>query len=176
MKPELLERHGGKYLRETGNTVTEEDAAFLFGLTLLLRPSCIAEVGTGDNRSLRAFCNAKEWLKDNLDHDCVIWSCDNRIKAIDMAKAEELPANLVLGDAEALGDAMSECPELIFIDGPHQEPELSQSYMELHEIAAPGAVFVFHDPLSHPDVGALVAKLGAVVLPGPDGMAMWRAP
>lgn len=161
-------------LEENQGAVTEEDAAFLFGLAILLRPTCIAEVGTGWNRSLRAFCEAKSWLKESLNWECEVWSCDTEEWAVRLAKEACPTARIVQGNSDALMREITPSPQLIFLDGSHDPQDVMHDYETLQIVSADNTVFVFHDTNCLPTVGDLADRLGALNLGGPRGMALLK--
>jgi len=165
-------QYGAPALEENQGAVTEEEAAFLYGLALALRPTCIAEVGTGWLRSLRAFCGAAAWLRNHLDWPCAVWSCDIKKDAVTRAQKELPLAHVVCGDSIALAKAMCPAPQLIFIDGEHHEERPRKDYEALKAVADEKAVFVFHDTGIILSVREYAEGLGAICLPTPRGMGI----
>ena len=170
----LAAYHDRPCMEENQGTITEEEAAFLYGLALTVRPRCIAEVGTGWRRSLRAFVQAADQLKAQFSWDCRVWSCDTDKGRYDAAREACGGANLVHGDSSALADIVQPAPELVFIDGDHTEKAIERDFFELRDIAAPGCVFVFHDTalVFNAAPAAFAKKIGAILLPTPRGMAL----
>lgn len=158
-------------LEESQGPVTEEDAAFLYGLALLIRPRCIVEIGLGWNRSLRAFCDAAKWMKDNLVWDCQVWSCDVDQEALDRAKSICPDAHLVLGPAARVA-VLAPPAELVFIDAEHTHDAVLSDYAATKSASDAGCIFVFHDHRVNAGILEAVKELGATILPGPRGMAI----
>lgn len=160
---------------ENQGTITEEEAAFLYGLAVALRPLAIAEIGTGWHRSLRALCDAQDYLARELDWKCIVYSCDTRLNAVEAAREKFPCAVVVHGDAEALADRMKFAPELVFIDGDHSRKAVHRDLLEMVECAAPGAVIVLHDCCILDDVKIVADEFGAMILDTPRGMAVLHA-
>jgi predicted O-methyltransferase YrrM len=169
----IVTANGKPCLQADTTGVTEEDAAFLYGLTLLVRPQCIAEVGTGNRRSLRAFMEARVWLWMHLKWRCEVWTCDIRPDRVAAAMREFPDANAVCGDSTALAAAIVGPADLVFIDGLHTRDAVQADVRALEDVAK-GGVCVFHDTTFARQVEMEASRMGAVLLPGPRGMGVWR--
>ncbi len=157
--------------------VTEEEAAFLYGLAVAVRPRCIAEVGTGALRSFRALCKAAEYLICDLDMPCAVWTCDISSEPIMRARGFGIATKCVWGDARKLASQIHPAPELIFIDGKHTCDALEADTTALWPVAADGALFVYHD-MSLPQFGLqkFLEEAGGLLIPSPRGMGILVKP
>lgn len=153
--------------------VTEEEAALLYGLAVSLRPRCIAEVGTGELRSLRAFSRAVEYMNFVLDVECHLWTCDIWDGPLKLVHQFGLKAKTVHGDSRALASVISPAPELIFIDGQHTCEAVKRDTEALWPVAADGALFIYHD-ITVPKfgLGPFLEEIGGVLIPTPRGMGL----
>lgn len=176
MEPQLVQYNSRPALEENQGTVTEEEAAFLYGLAIALRPRCIAEIGTGWMRSLRAFCEAKRWLWEHLNWNCRVFSCDIKPDIANRASRDYPDAHVLCCDRLLLAKEIHPAPELIFIDGDHKSRAVQRDYEAMDKVAEPGAVFVFHDSSLIPDVAEAAAELGACTLPTARGMGILIKP
>jgi len=156
-----------------GSTVTEEEAAALYGIAIALRPQVIAEIGTGHGRSARAFDEAATYLNTVLGLRCHVWTCDTarRQKA-----AELLHTTFVAGDCLDLVREISTQPELIFIDGTHTT-EASRRDYDVMVAFSPGATFIFHDANNEKDnvanqISGVVSELNGIILRTPYGLGI----
>jgi len=118
----------GKPSREENmGTIAEEEAELLRGLVISLRPKCIAEIGTGWTRSLRAMRDGVKYLKDTLDWDCEIWTCDVAEAAVTRGKEIGGPITVVHGTVDDLVSQMP-VPDLVFIDGSHEREDVAHDH------------------------------------------------
>jgi len=164
--------HGKPCLEENQGAITEEDAAFLYGLALAVRPTCIAEVGTGWLRSLRAFHEAAAWMLENLNWECQVWSCDISLPAIEKAHATFPSARLVYGTSKALAEQVVPPPEIIFIDAEHTYGAVKSDYETMLKVAAKNAIFIFHDTEGNDDLRRFCTEIGCVFIPSGRGIAI----
>ena len=170
----IVEYLGRPYSEENQGAITEEEAAFLYGLAVSLRPVCIAEVGTGWYRSLRAFEAARAYLEKSLSWPCAIWSCDIRSEVIESAKELYVGCNFVCGDSAVLSQVVLPAPELIFIDGDHNLEPVRKDVAEMSKCAAPGATIVLHDCNLSNGVTEYCNEVGILRLDTARGMAILR--
>lgn len=154
------------------HSITDEEAAVLYGLAIALRPRAIAEVGTGGGKSVKAFQKAVQYMKTVLDWDCKIWTCD-----IKRRPSCGMNTICVHGDCEDMVEVMTIRPELVFIDGNHREEYVRHDYKVLSDYAMPGALFVFHDVyteykalMEHASV--VVKDKGGIILRTPMGLGL----
>lgn len=172
--PLTVAEYAGRPCREQNQgPVTEEEAVFLYGLAIALRPRCIAEVGTGWLRSLRSFYEARVYLKA-LGWDCSVWSCDINAGVVDKAKATFPGCNVVLGNSETMAPLITVAPELVFIDGEHTTAAVERDLSELRKVSLPETVYVLHDPGIIRDIQGIADKRGFLTLPSPRGIAIGR--
>lgn len=161
------------YRVEGGWAVAEEEAEFLRGLAIALRPRCIAEVGTGTARSLRAFSEAAAYLAAYLDWPCAVWSCDVNSQACAIGRILCPSARVIHGDSPALARAISPAPDLVFIDGEHTEAMVRADFAAMKAVASEHAVYLFHD--TRPGfrrMREVAAGLGAIALPTAHGISI----
>ncbi len=158
--------------RSNGVAVTSTEGDFLRCLAVSLRPTCIVEVGTGKGGSLRAFCDAAVCLNNG----CEVWSCDISKEACEVGRELCPDAHIIHGPSDALTIVVNRLPELIFIDGDHTTSAVADDYACLSKIAAPGAVFLFHDACyieGHQNgVMKTLERIGAAVLPTFHGIGI----
>lgn len=160
--------HHGQY------RITEEDAAFLFGITVMLRPRAIAEVGTGGLRSLGAFDGARQFLKTTLNWSCEIYSCDINGFRVCCGMNEFPDAHVIHGGARVMVQKMAHHPDLVLIDGEHTYDAVKDDFEELCKVCAKPCIFIFHDTINYPPIGVFVREQGGLLLPAPRGMGMVR--
>ena len=173
MTVHLVKYDGRPCHEEDQGAVTEQEAGLLTALAVALRPECIVEIGTGWNRSLRAFAEAQA-IMDTMGWSCEIWTCDVDEGRIAAAKDVETDPRIhfIHGDCVTLAKAMPNNADLVFVDGNHTEQAVRMDFDVMRGKANSGATFVFHDPLVSPDVLAAVNALGIPVLRTPRGMAI----
>jgi len=164
----------GKPSREENmGTIAEEEAELLRGLVISLRPKCIAEIGTGWTRSLRAMRDGVKYLKDTLDWDCEIWTCDVAEAAVTRGKEIGGPITVVHGTVDDLVSQMP-VPDLVFIDGSHEREDVAHDHQTMRGFA-PNAVCVFHDARDeYCGVFEYLKDIQGVILPTPRGIGIVR--
>jgi len=168
----LAEYDNRPSLEENQGTVTEEDAAFLYGLALAVRPNLIAEVGTGWFRSLRAFTEAASWMDRHLGWPCEVWSCDIDQGICTNAEEEFPSAFIVNGDSAWLAEKLPTKADLLFIDGEHSYDAVNKDYDNLLPVMSERAVIVFHDTSVNEEVKKAAIRRGAMILPAPRGIGL----
>ncbi len=155
---------------------TETECQLLFAMAAACRPRCIVEVGTGAGGSLSSFCRARVWLKEHMNINCQVWSCDTR--DVSGFVAERFPsANFIHGDVDDLLKVLPKPPDFVFIDGDHSYEGVKKDLDTLWPVASDGAVFVLHDteiPQYHPGVRRLALDRGALFLPAEKGLGVLR--
>lgn len=164
------------YRIQDGRTVAEEEWGFLRGIAIAVRAKCIAEVGTGSCRSLNAWVSAQAYLKEHLDQDCTVWSCDINKHRIAEANAGYPTAKLVRGDSAILAVAMKDepPPDIIFIDGLHKQRAVTADIANLRPLAVPGTVWLLHDIRDYfAKLRTVASQECAYILPTPMGIAIF---
>lgn len=163
-RPFMSFGHGG---------LTEEEAAFLYGLAISLRPRIIAEIGTGCCRSLRAFDDARRWMEAKLDWNCSIYTCDIHPTPCREARHMFPEAHVVDGNARQMIAEMCDKHrvELMFIDGEHTYDAAMSDYKAMSAMTD-SCTFVFHDANLFPEIGDLVLELGGHILRTPRGIGI----
>ena len=169
------QHYKGRPSREIGScSVTEEEAALLYGLAVALRPRCIAEVGTGPGRSLRAFVEAIDYLRSELGWACELWTCDTDECMLRPVQEKYPKIHVVLGDSRDLASQVRPAPELVFIDASHDYAGVTSDFQRMVSVAAPGALLVFHDLGVLQDVRHAADDIGCFHIPTPRGIGLWR--
>ena len=152
----------------SGTGCTYEDYVFLYGLTSLLQPKRIAEVGTHVGAASIVMARA---LRD-AEAEGHIWSCDVNPGFLKRAERQiELNGlsryiSLLEGGAPVLPPGRF---DLSFIDGDHTYDAVQR---DLAELLPRSRVVVLHDPQSNPDgVGrACIEKGKGLLLNTPPGV------
>jgi len=152
--------------------VTNDEAAFLYGLVMAIRPKSIAEIGTGVCRSLKAFHDAAMQLKSDLDFRCTIYTCDIANRPVEKATLEFPDVHAIHGNSRVLADKISIRPDLVFIDGDHSYDAAKADYDAMKGVCNSNCVFVFHDTILFGPLNALMRNLGGQVLPTPRGIGI----
>lgn len=156
-----------------GWAVTEEEAEFLRGLAIALRPHCIAEIGAGLGRSLQAWCEAAVYLAEHLHWPCDVWACDRVRQMCRIAHLRCPTARVIEGDSHILAAIIAPAPGLIFIDGCHTQDAVMADLRAMQSVATDDAVYVFHDTRpDFPPLRDLAKDLGAITLDTAQGISI----
>jgi len=127
------------YNDHTLGPISDDEALFLFGLSKMVRPQVVLEVGSLIGQSLRV------WMESGVPFvyavDCII---SNEVKEIRRAKGSNR-VELIEQDMKAPIEFTRGVPDLVFVDASHELPDNIQLVKNLLPVLKPGALFILHD-------------------------------
>ena len=127
------------YNDHTLGPISDDEAMFLFGLSKMVRPQVVLEVGSLIGQSLRV------WMESGVPFvyavDCII---SNEVKEIRRAKGSNR-VELIEQDMKEPVDFTRGIPDLVFVDASHELPDNIQLVKNLLPVLKPGALFILHD-------------------------------
>lgn len=127
------------YNDHTLGPISDDEALFLFGLSKMVRPQVVLEVGSLIGQSLRV------WMESGVPFvyavDCII---SNEVKEIRRAKGSNR-IELIEQDMKQPIEFTLGVPDLVFVDASHELPDNIQLVKNLLPVLKPGALFILHD-------------------------------
>lgn len=127
------------YNDHTLGPISDDEAMFLFGLSKMVRPQVVLEVGSLIGQSLRV------WMESGVPFvyavDCII---SNEVKEIRRAK-DSNRVELIEQDMKQPIEFTRGVPDLVFVDASHRLEDNQAVVNNLLPVLKPGALFILHD-------------------------------